>query len=166
MSFDPDSDPIPHGLTQLSIPTVHAFQNRVSLFKYLSPVECRVMAELTERRSYADGEVIQREGEPASGLHIVDKGEVEVSQRDFMGRDKLVTTIIAQEHFGETSILSNPIATATVTARGPVEVLVMSQTVFTNLLHRSESFGVRLLRALCEDLSNRLREAREQLVRS
>jgi CRP-like cAMP-binding protein len=137
--------------------TIQAFQEQVTVFKYLSPVECRVMYTLTTKRHYDDGDVILPEGAPGTGLHIIETGEVVVSKRGSDGKDVVINTIGQYAHFGEMSILNNQPVNCTITACGPVDVLVMPPTQFFNLLHRSEALGIKILRALCEELSNRLR---------
>jgi CRP-like cAMP-binding protein len=138
--------------------TIQAFQEQVTVFKYLSPVECRVMYTLTTKKHYNGGDVILPEGAPGSGLHIIETGEVVVSKRRSDGTDVVIDTIGQYGHFGEMSILNNQPVNCTITASGPVDVLVMPPTQFFNLLHRSEALGIRILRALCEELSNRLRQ--------
>ncbi|MEN6318325.1 MAG: cyclic nucleotide-binding domain-containing protein [Syntrophaceae bacterium] len=138
--------------------TIQAFQEQVTVFKYLSPVECRVMYTLTAKKRYNDGDVILPEGAPGTGLHIIETGEVVVSKRRSDGTDVVIDTIGQYGHFGEMSILNNQPVNCTITASGPVDVLVMPPTQFFNLLHRSEALGIRILRALCEELSNRLRQ--------
>ena len=67
--------------------TIQAFQEQVTLFKYLSPVECRVVYTLTSKKHYEDGEVILLEGSPGTGLHIIETGEVIVLKKDAEGQD-------------------------------------------------------------------------------
>jgi len=140
--------------------TIQAFEEQVTLFKYLSPVECHVMYKLTDKVHYEDGEAILVEGEPGTGLHIIESGEVIVSKKSREGGSVKLAVIGQYGHFGEMSILNNQPASTSIIASGPVDVLVMTRTQFTNLIQRSEALGVRILRALCEELSNRLREAR------
>ena len=141
--------------------TIQAFQEQVTVFKYLSPVECRVMYTLTTKKHYHDGDVILQEGSPGTGLHIIETGEVIVSKRGSDGKDVVIDSIGQYAHFGEMSILDNEPVNCTITASGPVDVLVMTRTQFMNLLHRSEALGILILRALCEELSNRLRLERQ-----
>jgi len=149
-----------HAATQRK-KTIQAFQEQVTVFKYLSPLECRVMYTLTTKKHYDDGEVILLEGAPGTGLHIIETGEVVVSKRGWDGKDVVINTIGQYAHFGEMSILNKQPVNCTITASGPVDVLVMPPTQFFNLLHRSEALGIRILRALCEELSNRLRMGEE-----
>ena len=137
--------------------TIRAFQEQVTVFKYLSPLECRVMYTLTTKKHYNDGDVILPEGAPGTGLHIIETGEVVVSKRGSDGKDVVIDTIGQYAHFGEMSILDNQPVNCTITASGPIDVLVMTRTQFFNLLHRREALGIKILRALCEEMSNRLR---------
>ena len=137
---------------------VFAMRSEVTLFKYLTPVECQVIYTLTTPRSFRDGEAILVEGEPGTGLHILETGKVALLKRCRDGRRQVLGYRMPFAHFGEMSMLNAEPASCTVTAVGDVDTLVMTKTQFTNLLHRSESLGVRVLRALCEELSNRARE--------
>jgi CRP-like cAMP-binding protein len=144
--------------------TLRAFEEQITLFKYLSPVECRVIYSLAGKHRHDDGEVILAQGAPGVGLHIVERGVVTVCMRSATGQDVEVDRIGQYGHFGELSILNAHPASASIVAAGPVDILLLTRNQFLNLLHRSEGLGIRVLRALCEELGQRLVKANRARV--
>ncbi len=108
---------------------------------------------------YEDGQVIIRQGDVGTAMYIVRRGLVEVVREpDGVGNaEKVVARLGPGEHFGEIAVLHNVPRTATVRAKGPVEVLRLSRDDTRRL---SEAFGAfgQLLSAssggLAEDMSS------------
>ena len=81
---------------------------------------------------------IVRQGEPGDKLYIVKQGEVEVSARNAEGQNLALATLSPMDYFGEIALLRDVPRTATVQARGPVELYSLSRADFQELLARSE----------------------------
>lgn len=72
---------------------------------------------------FDSGAQIIREGERAGGLYLVVLGSVEITRRaEVNDRVVLLATLGEGAYFGEMSLLRGTVASATVTAAGPVEV--------------------------------------------
>ena len=138
---------------------LHAAGKQVSLFKYLTPVEREMIYSSCKKQQYPDGEVILQEGVPGSGLYIIDRGRVSVIRRGKQDEDIVLATIKDGGHFGEMSILNDEPTSARVVAMGDVAVYLIEKKTFFSLLDLNKSLSNKVLRAMCEELSNRLRIA-------
>jgi len=118
----------------------------------LSDEERRYVVESLREEIFSRGEVLVREGEPGNTFYLIRCGRVGVSVRH--GTDSVpVATLERGSCFGEMSLLTGAPRTATVTAEADTRVLVLSHTVFGELLQRNKP--------LAEDLA-RLLEARSR----
>lgn len=134
----------------------------------LTDVEGDVLTEIANhfrRRPFKD-EIICREGEAADTLWILAKGEAEVVKRSEAGRDFVVATLSPICLFGHVGLFTSSGRTATIRARGAVEVLQMSSTQ-AHLLLRTSAWRVSgpFRRALIIALSQQVTAATQTLWR-
>jgi MFS family permease len=84
------------------------------------------------------GTDIVQQGERGDRLYILKDGEAEVSARGGEGREVEVATLSKHDYFGEIALLRDVPRTATVRAKGPLELYSLSREDFRELLDRSE----------------------------
>lgn len=90
--------------------------------------------ERISRAHFEPGDVIIRQGDPATGFFVVEEGEVEVLRTSPDRPDgELVATLGAGNFFGEQALLHAQPRSATVRARTAVDVLVLGRNVFTTI---------------------------------
>ena len=77
-------------------------------------------------KSWADGEVIVRQGEVGNSMFVVQAGEVEVLRETEDGEVRLAI-LGAGDFFGEMSIFEHEVRSATVRARGKARVLTVDK---------------------------------------
>ncbi len=99
----------------------------VDLFGALPEESRREIAESASMRLFADGEAIVRQGEPGQSMYVVGSGSVSVKLEPG-GRE--VATIERGGYFGEMSVLTGDPRTATVVARGDVQVIEIQADLF------------------------------------
>ncbi len=88
--------------------------------------------ERISRAHYEPGDVIIRQGEPATGFFVLEQGEVEVVRAtDERPDGEVIATLGAGNFFGEQALLSQQPRSATVRARTAVDVLVLGRNVFS-----------------------------------
>jgi len=92
------------------------------------------------------GEVIVREGEPASALFIIDSGTVSVARADHP--QKVLAQLGPGDFFGEMSILQEQAHSASVTAIAPVRALRIDAAAFHGVLRENVEIAVLLMRRL------------------
>jgi small-conductance mechanosensitive channel/CRP-like cAMP-binding protein len=86
----------------------------------------RALAEDAREQRFGVGEIIVREGEPGDSMFVVCSGEVAVR----IGKDREVARIRAGGYFGEMSLLTGELRTATVVACAEVVVLEIGAATF------------------------------------
>ena len=107
-------------------------------------------------RTYQDGEVIVREGEPGRDMFVIASGAVRVYRAG-----ELVGRLSRGEFFGEMSVLESLPRDADVVADGPTRVLVLGAGALLVRLRRDPTFALEMLQAL----SQRIRTLNERLDR-
>jgi small-conductance mechanosensitive channel/CRP-like cAMP-binding protein len=91
----------------------------------------RALAAAAVERVFGDGEAIVREGEPGTSMFLVRRGRVAVTIRTGAKEDaREVAVTESGGYFGEMSLLTGELRTATVTARGDCTVLEIDAEAF------------------------------------
>jgi CRP-like cAMP-binding protein len=123
----------------------------------LSSVDDATLAELAERvrvHRYAPGARIVGELESGADVYVIVRGQAEVSVEPRKG-DKRVLGVLAEGGaFGEMSSLTGQLRSATVTAEGDVEALVIPDADFDRLRERRPTVAVALVRLLASRLGD------------
>jgi len=109
-------------------------------------------------RSYASGEAIYGEGEPAEHCFLLHRGRVRVVKR-VRGVERSLAVIKPGDVFGEDALLERTRRTASALALTEVEVLALDRAMFGILIAGNPEVAGRIL----EQLVRRLRYADEQL---
>lgn len=123
---------------------------------YLSCVDDETLAELVaraRRAKYAAGERIVCELDAGADVFVVTSGRAEISVEPRAGEKQVLGTIEPGGAFGEMSSLSAELRSATVSAIGEVEVLVIPDAEFDALRERRPEVGVALVRILAARLA-------------
>jgi CRP-like cAMP-binding protein len=120
-----------------------ALLKQVDLFGSLTDEQRRAIAAATRMRTYGEGEVIVREGEPGQSMYVVASGKVAVVLEP---EKRTVATIERGGYFGEMSLLTGEVRSATVVAQGDSVVLEVDAELFRKLAlespHAIERIGV------------------------
>jgi small-conductance mechanosensitive channel/CRP-like cAMP-binding protein len=109
---------------------VEEMLRRVDLFATLDDEQRRAIAAGTRTRSYGDGEVVVREGEPGHSMYVVCAGKASVVLEP--GK-RVIATIESGGYFGEMSLLTGDSRSATVVAEGDTVVLEIEAELFRRL---------------------------------
>ncbi len=114
-----------------------------------------------QERRYTAKETIYREGDPGDAMFIIKEGKVEVLREVGAGNTRLAT-LSKGAIFGEMSVLRDLPRSTTTRALGPVCLVVVPKNAFLSAFNRDNPLGLKLLRTLCERLS----QADDQLVQN
>ena len=138
---------------------------RVPLFDRLEERELLRLMQVVDARVYESGQAVIREGERGDELFIVLAGTVDISR----GGAKL-TSLGVGEHFGEMALIRAVPRSATATAAGTAELLVIRRADFFEILRTEHEAAVKMLWQFVGALANRLdatsselRHAKEEL---
>lgn len=124
--------------------------------KLLSSLDRKTVKRLADQgkhRSYAAGEVIIREGAPASALYIILSGKVHFEVAE--GGPAPVATAGRGDFFGELALIEEHPRSATVIADEPTECILFVAWEFTALLKEFPEMAVPLMNALIARLHRR-----------
>jgi putative ABC transport system ATP-binding protein len=108
------------------------------VFPDLIGPELDSLEESAERVSFASGETIVAEGDPADRFFVITKGEVAISRRGPEGNEVKLARLERGQFFGEVGILAETRRTATVRAIDDVELLALSWKEFQETLEQSD----------------------------
>ncbi|MBN2351460.1 MAG: DUF1003 domain-containing protein [Spirochaetales bacterium] len=137
--------------------------SRIHLFQELAPEDLRHLADHTERRSYAQDEIIFNAGDAGNDLHMIEKGRVEIfipPQRE-KGKKLSLAVLTAGQFFGELSLFDRKPRSATACAVEPSEILVLKQASVFAFIQEHPQAAVSILAVMSE----RLRQTNELLNR-
>lgn len=114
-----------------------------------------------ELETFADREVIVREGDDSRDMFVVNRGEVEVV-KEIDGREVTLATLGRGAFFGEMSLLESLPRSATVRAKGEAQLLVVRPGSLLLKIRRDPTFAFEML----QQMSHRIRQLDERLVQS
>jgi CRP-like cAMP-binding protein len=117
----------------------------VPLFEHCSKSELAKIAAIADELDLPEGKVLIREGERGREFFVIATGEVEVTRNG-----NKVTTLKSGAFVGEMALLTNVPRSATVTALTPLDVLVVTDRGFRELLDKMPSLWPKLAQALAE----------------
>lgn len=135
-----------------------AFLARLPLFKGLGRDELARLAAATTRRELRRGDLLFRQGEPATGFHAVVHGRVALTSRSASGRERVNAIVEAGRSFGEAIMfLEKPYIVGAKALTDALVVHVSREAVFAEL-ERSPGFARRIIAALSAKLHAAVRE--------
>jgi alkyl hydroperoxide reductase subunit AhpC len=108
------------------------------VFPDLAGPEFESLAERAEKITFAAGDTIIAEGDPADRFYVIEKGEVAVSRRSPEGEEIELATLGPGQFFGEIGILAETRRMATVRAIDDVELLALTWQEFKETLEQSD----------------------------
>jgi diguanylate cyclase (GGDEF)-like protein len=109
------------------------------LFSSFSRDELIEVLHSLQLRTFHPGEIVVSEGEPGDSLFVLASGEARVYVEGFDRRDRAVRTLAAGDFFGEISLLSGGVRTATVIAAAELELLELSRGAVVAIAARHPS---------------------------
>jgi CRP/FNR family transcriptional regulator, cyclic AMP receptor protein len=119
----------------------------VPLLAGLEPRVRRRLAEIGKRRTYAEDEVIVREGTTGTALYILLSGRARVEKDG-----KELGQLSAGDFFGELALIEEHPRSATVTAASESDCLLFPAWEFTALLEEHPEVAVPIMRVLIHRL--------------
>jgi CRP/FNR family cyclic AMP-dependent transcriptional regulator len=120
----------------------------VPLFSQCTRKELAAVAAVADEIDLREGRELTRQGAPGREFFVLIEGEADVRRN---GRK--VRTLSDGDFFGEIALVTKRPRTATVVARTPVRVLVVTDRSFRRMIEESPTMQVKVLQALAERLS-------------
>ena len=138
---------------------IYTVLKRIPIFRGLNNREIKMVERILHRRTYQEGEVIFREGEPGVGMYIIESGSVYST----LGKEKKTLAVLSKgDFFGEMALLLESPRTATATAASPLKMLGFFQPDLFHLLETQPRTGNKILIRLAQMIAERLRQTSQE----
>ncbi|MEM8853662.1 MAG: Crp/Fnr family transcriptional regulator [Pseudomonadota bacterium] len=141
----------------MSLDTDTAALRKVPLFRGVDDQKLRLLAFLSERVRFEEGEPLMEEGDFGDTAYIILGGSADVVIHT-NGGEQLVAKLGENDFVGEIAILIDVPRTATVRATSTVVALAVSKEHFFKLLNNFPDMAVEVMRALAHRLERTTRE--------
>jgi CRP-like cAMP-binding protein len=89
--------------------------------------------------TFAPGDIVLREGDPADHFYMVIKGEAEATHRGPDGSQVVINRFGPGDYFGEVGLLNDAPRLATVRAKSSLEVMALDRETFGKLMKSSQA---------------------------
>lgn len=139
------------------------FLRESPLFRDLDEAERAQVLIIGQVRSFRAEEVIFREGDAGDGLYIVIDGAVRISKHTAAGEEALAI-LEANAFFGEMALVDFSTRAADAVANVPTETFFIPLKELRGLIEANHGIALKVLFALCEVLTQRLRETNERYM--
>ncbi len=134
-----------------------------SAFDFLTDDDWALLVEKGETVDFKKDQVILEEGERRRALYVILEGACRVEQ-SHQGKDVKVADLGANEFFGDMNYLEGVGASASVIAKEPTKVLIITPEETNTLLLSVPGLETRFYQSLALSLSKRLRVTTEKLI--
>ena len=134
---------------------------QIPLFAKIEPSKLKLLAFTSERLTFRSDDELFHQGDVGDAAYIIIGGEADVILSTD-GGDILVATFKRNDIVGEIAILCDVPRTATVKAKGDVEVLKISKDLFFRMVGEFPQMAVEIMR----ELALRLDRTTDQLMKA
>jgi CRP-like cAMP-binding protein len=124
---------------------------RVPLFSKLDKKGLQGVAQIADELDLPAGKEMATEGDRGREFFVLLKGEADVTKGG-----RRINTMKEGDFFGEIALVTKMPRTASVTATSDVDVLVITEQAFDNLLKKSPEIGRKVAEALAERVAPEL----------
>ncbi len=125
----------------------------------MNPEEINLARTVLERRCYAKGDLVFREGDDGNELFVIAKGTASARLSVGQQQETRLMTFSAGTVFGEVALLDRETRSASIQADEDLVCYVLSAGAFDELSRQHPSTAIKLLTNLGRELSGRLRRA-------
>jgi len=132
----------------------------LEVFSELDPRELEQIAQVAVPRRFERGEVIFREGDRGGACYIVRSGSVSIQRAHVDGRALALAELRAGGMFGEVSLFSGEVRSATAEALEDTEVVAVLSGDMQRVIRTDPDIALKMLAALAE----RVRRANERVL--
>jgi CRP-like cAMP-binding protein len=138
----------------------------IDLFSGLDASACRRLAAGAELREFAGGEVICREGDPGTGLHLVTRGQVKLLLQDGNGHEKVFDLIGDGASFGEPSLYADKPHLVTAQAITDTQLLHVPRADLLKVLSETPELALRVIKGLASRIYRRTHDLKSYMLMS
>jgi small-conductance mechanosensitive channel/CRP-like cAMP-binding protein len=129
---------------------IFGMMENVEIFSPLSKTELKDLVAHVSVKTYAVGEMPVRQGEPGDSFYIIKGGRVDVIVEKSTGERAVVATLGPGNFFGEMSLLTGAVRTASIDVKEDAEFIVIEKESFGSTLAQNPAIAESLSRILAE----------------
>jgi CRP/FNR family transcriptional regulator, dissimilatory nitrate respiration regulator len=118
------------------------------LFAGLAPADLEQIATIAVVKTLDKGQYLFREGEPAQGFFIVQRGAVNIHRVNAAGKEQIIHIFRPGESFAEATLATEAGYPADARALESSQVLLVQKAGFVALLRRQPELALRMLGAM------------------
>ncbi|HEY5914607.1 MAG TPA: Crp/Fnr family transcriptional regulator [Verrucomicrobiae bacterium] len=122
------------------------------IFAGLSSPDLAAIADITVVKSLDKGDYLFREGDPAQGFYVVQRGAVNIHRVTSAGKEQVIHIFRANESFAEAALATSSGYPADARALEPSQVLLVQKTGFLALLRHQPELALRMLASMSTHL--------------
>ena len=119
---------------------------RVPLFAGLSEIELKFVSDRAITKRYSEGELLFNEGDPCSGLYIIESGEVRIFKTSTGGREQVLTIERPGNSIAELPVFDGGAYPASAAAASDASILFISRNDFRALCLEHPEVALKVLR--------------------
>jgi CRP-like cAMP-binding protein len=138
---------------------------RIPMFAKIDPAKLRLLAFASERVTFAAGEVLYHQGDPADAAYLIIDGSILVTV-DLADGPLLVAKVGKDQIVGEIGIICDVPRTASNTAEVQTTTLKITRDLFFQMINDFPVMGVEIMRVLAHRLEHttaQLRNCQQRL---
>lgn len=107
--------------------------------------------QVLDRKTYAPGTPIFRQGDPGNAAYVVQSGEIEIWVSE-NGEKRVLGVVTAGGIFGEMALIDNAARMASATATKASVCITIPDRLFQEKMNEADTFIVALLRIFCSNI--------------
>jgi CRP/FNR family transcriptional regulator, dissimilatory nitrate respiration regulator len=147
-----------------SIAIVHALRG-CRLFTGLPPEDLESIAAVCTVKALDKGDYLFREGDPALGFYVVQRGAVSVERVSATGKEQIIHIFRAGESFAEVALASAMGYPADARAVEPSQVLLVQKAGMLELVKRQPELALRMLGSTSSHLRTLVSQLEDLTIR-
>lgn len=118
------------------------------IFQGLSRSQLLALTQIAQLQTFKKGELIFKQGQPATGFFVIKTGRVKVFKLSVNGREQILNIFDEGENFAEIAAIDGQEFPASATALDPITVVFFLRTEFLALLHQYPDIAIHMLSSL------------------
>ena len=138
----------------------------ISYFSDLDNTALTYLEQATFRRIYDADEIILLEGEPCSGMYILEKGWLKVSKIGIDGREQILKTLKSGDVFNALSVFTDAPNQATATALESSIIWLIQRDPLLKLIEEYPSLASHVIGELAGKVQHLIRMVEDLSLRS
>lgn len=143
---------VPADVVSLRTAAIAASLRSTQIFSGLPAGDVEAIATFSSVRAVAKGAYLFREGDPAEGFYVVQKGAINVHRVSVAGKEQVICVFRVGESFAEAALASEHGYPASARAVESSGVVVVPKVPFLALLGRRPDLALRMLGSMSQHL--------------